>query len=451
MKLNIALIQFQPILGDLETNRKKISAWLTQIPNHVDVILLPELANSGYHFIHDKQAEASCEVIQTSILVEELKTYATHNDVAIAIGFAEKADGKRYNSALWITSKGVETVYRKAHLFAREQLFFSAGDDVSPVVTWKGVKLGLMICYDWTFPEVWQWMARCQVDIVCHLSNLVMPHAQQMVKTYAFSNHYYIAQSNRVGTERDLTFTGASSIIAPNAEVIVQASLKSEEIIIGTIDTNYARDKQLNPYNHKSRDTRTDLYPKALDHRNHGQNILKQEKKQIRRYIKQYWGTYTPKELHEKSAIALQKLAYATAFKKAQKILLFWSLEDEVYTHDFVREFAKTKKIYLPIMQGSELVISRYTSDENMNANNAFGVFEPSSKSTLHPEDLDLIVVPGVAFDRQGGRLGRGKGFYDRLLENSNAHTIGLGIDFQLMWSVPTEPHDQSLDEVIVS
>ncbi|QZT38675.1 5-formyltetrahydrofolate cyclo-ligase [Halosquirtibacter xylanolyticus] len=451
MKLDIALIQCEPTLGDLDANREKISTWLDKIPDHVDIILLPELANSGYHFIDEKQAERSSEEISQSGLVNDLKAYAQSNDVAIAIGLAEQKDGIRYNSALWITPQGVEVTYRKAHLFARENLFFNAGKEACPIVTWKGARIGLMICYDWTFPEVWQWMAQGQVDLVCHLCNLVMPHAQQMVKTYAFSNHFYIAQSNRVGTERDLTFTGASSIIAPDAEVLVHASKTEEEIIIGTIDTDYSRDKQLNPYNHKTRDTRRDIYPRSYKEDKVNLEMLRQEKRQLRKYIKQNWANIPPKELHDKSKAVLDKLESMKEFIDAKKVLLYWSLKDEVYTHDFVRKYAKTKDIYLPVMKGAELDLAKYTSDENLDNDNPFGIFEPSNEILLDNNELDLIIIPGVAFDRQGGRLGRGKGFYDRLLQQCNTKTIGIGLDFQLVWSIPKEKHDQLLSMIITN
>lgn len=448
MDCRIALVQFAPVLGDKDANRVKINSLLNEI-NDVDVILFPELSNSGYNFNSQYQANGAAEEIDKSPLVFDLIEYAQVNDVAIAIGFAEKQNDKLYNSALWITPMGVEAVYRKLHLFARENLYFCKGDKPAPIVTWKGTRLGLMICYDWTFPEMWQLMAHSDVDVVCHLCNLVMPYAQEMVKTYAFSNHYYVAQINRIGTEADLTFTGKSSIISPTSEILCKASASETEIIVANIDKSMVRDKQLNPYNNKHWDTRNDFFELEWKDAIRQREDLKVEKRALRRYIRSYWNSLSKMEIIKQSETLLAKLERRPWFANAQNVLLFWSLSDEVYTHEFIRKYADKKNIYLPVMQGEDLIIAKYNSDAELLKDNKFGVYEPRLEEVVSVDQLDLILVPGLAFDIHGGRLGRGKGFYDRLLSSDTPMKVGLALPFQMVYSVPMEQHDQRLDKVL--
>ncbi|QZE13713.1 5-formyltetrahydrofolate cyclo-ligase [Halosquirtibacter laminarini] len=450
MKLKIAMVQFSPILGENRTNYNRIVSILNNMKEEADVILFPELSNSGYHFENIEQAEASAEEVDNSLLVEFLIDYAKKKDSAIGIGFCQKENTKRYNSALWITPNGVEHTYRKLHLFNTENKYFTQGKTIAPTFTWKNVRIGLMICYDWTFPEMWQLMAKEEVDVICHICNLVMPHAQEMVKTYAFSNHYYIAQVNRVGAERDLSFTGLSSIISPSAELICKASVQKEEILYGEIDTTISRNKQLNSFNHKSRDARKDIYHLEYSDELNQKRLIHREKRVLRKQIKEEWANITIQDRVEAEKITLSKLKKNSSFQNAQNILMFWSLPDEINTHDFIRNEAKSKNIFLPVMVGDSLHIAPYTTDEELDDKNTFGVYEPSLSNSISLNKMDLIIIPGVAFDSTGARLGRGKGYYDRLLTKFDGTKIGLGLYFQKINKVPVEKHDQQMSFIIV-
>jgi len=133
----------------------------------------------------------------------------------------------------------------------------------------------------------------------------------------------------------------------------------------------------------------------------------------------------------------------------AKVILAFWSMPEEVYTHDFVLKWFKTKMILLPKVNDSTLDIKVFTGMENMIADNKYGIAEPQGENFENLDSIDLIIVPGLAFDKNLNRLGRGKGYYDGLLQNSAAKKIAVCYDFQIVENVPVETHDVKVDNVI--
>ncbi len=136
------------------------------------------------------------------------------------------------------------------------------------------------------------------------------------------------------------------------------------------------------------------------------------------------------------------------AFQKAKTILLYYSLDDEIDTHSFVAKWCNKKIIILPKVIGNELELKRYDGPENLEKG-AYGIEEPTGKSFLNYSEIDLAVIPGVAFDTQGNRLGKGKGYYDRLLPKLSAYKIGICFPFQLVEEVPIDQSDISMDEVL--
>ena len=139
------------------------------------------------------------------------------------------------------------------------------------------------------------------------------------------------------------------------------------------------------------------------------------------------------------------------AFRRASTVLLYWSMEDEVQTHDFVNRWYKEKRVLLPCVDGDDLRLRQYTGPECLKAGEQCGIGEPTGPEYTDLDSVELIIVPGVAFDRTGNRMGRGRGFYDRLLKSTpNAYKVGVAFDFQVVDSVPVEEFDVKMDKVIV-
>lgn len=171
------------------------------------------------------------------------------------------------------------------------------------------------------------------------------------------------------------------------------------------------------------------------------------EKKEIRNKIKGLRRMLTEREKSDAAHEVFDRLEQTAAFLMAEHILMYHSLPDELSTIDFLRKWGGRKKFYLPRVNGVNLDILPY--EESRLELGAFHIEEPVGNDTVDPSGLELIIVPAVAFDRTGNRLGRGKGFYDRLLSGTSATKIGVGYEFQLLDEIPAEPHDVKMDMVI--
>lgn len=174
-------------------------------------------------------------------------------------------------------------------------------------------------------------------------------------------------------------------------------------------------------------------------------------KKELRQQIKQL-KAITPMAMREvEAAMVFSTIKAMPVWQQSQHILCYWSLPDELPTHDCVnRWLADGKNIYLPRVNGDDLEIVPYHGAQSLDDNNKFHIGEPVGDS-VDSSCLELIIVPAVALDAKRNRLGRGKGFYDRLLNETTCPTIGVVCDFQLVEEVPVEPHDHPLDCIVTS
>lgn len=167
----------------------------------------------------------------------------------------------------------------------------------------------------------------------------------------------------------------------------------------------------------------------------------------LRSYIRCTKKCYTPEQMDEESAQIMEALESTPQFQKAQTVMLYSSLPDEVRTTAFIERWRNRKRIILPTVVGDDIVPVELTPDTPF-AVGDFNILEPQNRP--YTGGYDLIVVPGMAFDRAGNRLGRGKGYYDRFLsQNQSVYKIGICFGFQIVGNVPTEPTDIRMDEVL--
>lgn len=171
------------------------------------------------------------------------------------------------------------------------------------------------------------------------------------------------------------------------------------------------------------------------------------EKNEIRRKIRNLRSMLLEAEKLSAAEEVFSQLENTAAFLMADHILMYHSLPDELPTRGFLQKWNGRKHFYLPRVNGVNLEILPY--DETRLELGAFHIEEPTGENTVNPESVELIVVPAVAYDRRGNRLGRGKGFYDRLLSSTKATKVGIGYQFQLLDEIPVEDHDVSMDIVI--
>lgn len=144
----------------------------------------------------------------------------------------------------------------------------------------------------------------------------------------------------------------------------------------------------------------------------------------------------------------LEKLEQHPKFVSARTVLLYYSLGDEVQTHDFVEKWHRQKTILLPVVKGDVLELRIYTGKQSLKTGEAYHIEEPIGEAFTAYDKIDFSVIPGVSFDAQGNRLGRGKGYYDKLLPLLPSYNIGICYDFQVSEKIPTEPFDRIMDEV---
>ena len=171
------------------------------------------------------------------------------------------------------------------------------------------------------------------------------------------------------------------------------------------------------------------------------------DKKQIRQEIRSLKKFLTVEQKQAASNAVFQKIEALSEFKTADTILIYWSTPDELPTQDTISKWCTQKQIFLPAIDGEKMVLKHYSPDGKM-VQKSLGIWEPDL-SESYDGKIDLVIAPGIAYDREKNRLGRGKGYYDRFLENYKSVKIGVGFDFQLMLSIPVTKHDIQMDNII--
>lgn len=245
----LGLIQFEPKLDNQEENISSLEEILVNA-READLLVIPELANSGYNFESRKQAFNLSEDIKTGRFTEFLVSQAKKYNMFIVSGINERSGNKLYNTAILVGPKGLIGTYRKIHLFMKEKDIFEKGDLDLKVFDLGFCKTGMLICFDWIFPEVWRILALKGADVICHPSNLVLPYAQKAVPVHGMINRTFNITANRIGTEKNLTFTGQSFVSDPYGEILSMASREMTEIIVVDIDPQNARNKMITERNH---------------------------------------------------------------------------------------------------------------------------------------------------------------------------------------------------------
>jgi predicted amidohydrolase len=254
--MKLAYIQTNPHFLKVQQNLERIIPLIQQCP--ADLIVLPELFNTGYNFRSKQDLIQVAEPI-SGPTGKTLQSLARKHSCAIVAGIAEKSGKQFYNSALFITPSKIE-IYRKIHLFANEKNLFSPGNLGFPVFRWNQARIGVMVCFDWFFPEAARTLTLKGAEILAHPSNLVMPYGPEAMKTRCLENHVYAVTANRVGSERNLTYIGQSQMVDPKGTVLKRASIEQEEKAILEVDLSLAQNKQLNSWNHVLKDRKVKTY-----------------------------------------------------------------------------------------------------------------------------------------------------------------------------------------------
>ncbi|MEK7858827.1 MAG: nitrilase-related carbon-nitrogen hydrolase [Elusimicrobiota bacterium] len=257
MELRVGVVQNHPRFLKPGPNMKACLELMDKLP--ADLWVLPELFASGYNFKTKAEARRCAERAPSGALCAVLKAYSASRRCAIVAGLPEKAGGRLYNSAVLVDGADV-SVYRKTHLFGAEKKFFTPGDTGFWVKPVKGVKVGVMICFDWFFPESCRTLALKGAEVVAHSANLVLPWGPEGMKIRSLENRVFTATANRVGAERGLKFIGQSQVVAPNGGLLMRLGEGEVKAAVVTIDAWTAKDKKVHPANDLFQDRRGRFY-----------------------------------------------------------------------------------------------------------------------------------------------------------------------------------------------
>jgi 5-formyltetrahydrofolate cyclo-ligase len=173
------------------------------------------------------------------------------------------------------------------------------------------------------------------------------------------------------------------------------------------------------------------------------------EKQQIREQIKELKKQLSHFQVREESAKVFDKIESMPDFQLYKTILIYWSTTDELPTHEIVKKWSKTKVILLPSVSGENLTLKKFCSEGQLKKGE-LGICEPETNE-IYSGIIDLVIVPGIAFDFVGNRLGRGKGYYDRFFSERQIPKWGVAFDFQLLPTIPVNENDIRMDKVFTA
>ncbi|HBZ00487.1 MAG TPA: hypothetical protein DEO84_04105 [candidate division Zixibacteria bacterium] len=260
--MKVATVQFQPKFGEIEANIDRVFSLLDDVK--ANLFVLPELCFSGYTFLSYDEALSLSEPADTGLSFVKMKELARCLDAAIIFGFPEQAPEGLFNSCAFIAPDGRVVIYRKLHLFMNEKDWFLPGNKEPEIVEFRGCRLGMMICFDWIFPETARTLALKGAHIICHPANLVMPFCQSAMITRCLENRVFAMTANRIGEEaRGVIvnkFTGQSQIVSPLGNILYRAVNDKDEVGFADINYRESEDKALNEKNNLWEDRRPRFY-----------------------------------------------------------------------------------------------------------------------------------------------------------------------------------------------
>jgi predicted amidohydrolase len=266
----VAACQLRPRLGDPAANRERAADAIGDAAARgAEIVVLPELMSSGYVFEDTAEALASAEA-PTGETVGLWSVLAREHDLVLVGGFCERAGDVVHNSAAVVDASGVRAVYRKAHLWDRERLIFTPGDQAPPIVETRLGRLSTVICYDLEFPE---WV---RIPALAGAQLLVAPvnwpanpgpegeRPVEVVRAQADAglNRMPVVACDRVGEERGVGWVGGSVITDADGWVLAGGwSSDDEQILLADVDLTTASDKHVGEMSDVHGDRRADLYP----------------------------------------------------------------------------------------------------------------------------------------------------------------------------------------------
>lgn len=265
--MRIGFVQYCPAFLQVDSNRQTITSLLEDV--RADLLVFPELCLTGYFFASAEELLSVAEPIPDGPTTSWLTTLSRRIGAVLVAGLPEHDGAHCYNSAVVVGPGGYIGHYRKVHLFYEEKLYFQPGNLGFPVFTVtnrrrEAYRLGVMICFDWYFPEAARTLALQGADIIAHPANLVRPDCPRAMPIRALENHVFTVTANRYGSESNgretLSFIGQSLICDPAGRVLVQASRVGDAVEVVEIQPTEARNRRITLHNDLFADRRPECY-----------------------------------------------------------------------------------------------------------------------------------------------------------------------------------------------
>ncbi|MBM3286666.1 MAG: acyltransferase [Candidatus Eisenbacteria bacterium] len=261
--MRVGWIQTEPVYGDTRANLRQVESVVQS--READLWVLPELFATGYLFGGRAELSRLAEAIPAGPTTQEMIRLSRSAGCAFVAGIAEGApSGMIFNAAIAVDPAGLRALYRKIHLFDLEKEWFDPGDTAYPVVSIAGARVGMMICFDWRFPEAARSLALAGAQIIAHPANLVHAHCQNAMVTRAIENGVFTVTANRTGAESrgdaSLVFTGRSRIVAPDGRILSDGPAQEPACDVVELDPTAADDKRVTPRNDLLGDRRPAFY-----------------------------------------------------------------------------------------------------------------------------------------------------------------------------------------------
>jgi len=261
--LRVVALQTNPAFGRVEENLASAARALEGVD--AALVVLPELCATGYAFRDRAEAEGLGERFGDGPTSRFLATLSRRTGGLAVAGYVERDGARLYNAAAVFAAGRPLASYRKVHLFGFEREVFDAGPGPFPVLEHGGLRVGVMVCFDWRFPEAARTLALAGADVLAHPSNLVLPYAQAAMVTRCLENGVYSVTANRVGQEHrpprpPLAFTGQSVIVGPGGESLARGPVQDTALLVAEVDPQRARQKRTPSGNDLLAERRTDTY-----------------------------------------------------------------------------------------------------------------------------------------------------------------------------------------------
>jgi predicted amidohydrolase len=262
-------------LGEPSANLERGLALMKQAA--ADLIVLPELSNSGYNFQSPDELDAIAEEIPGGPTLTAWMRASRETGTWIIGGLAERAGGVYFNTAVAVGPEGLVARYRKAHLYGNEPRWFQPGDTPFPVFRVGEAVVGMMICFDWAFPEAARVLALQGADLICVPANIAAgkgypeSYAHPGMVARSVENRVFSILTNRVGCEGEgperLRYVGRSQVVGPDGSILASGGEADECAMAVEVDLSEAKDKRLRGISEMFAIRRPDLYGRIVGDR----------------------------------------------------------------------------------------------------------------------------------------------------------------------------------------